>query len=81
MTINWNGSSGKQEHSTRYHAARYRTNPVSSTNITEHHNKGKIMYNKEIWQKKTTQEETNRAGEQERASRLALYSKKKAKKK
>ena len=33
------------------------------------------------WIKKTTQEETNRAGEQERASRLALYSKKKAKKK
>jgi hypothetical protein len=39
------------------------------------------MYNKKIWQKKTSQEETNRVGEQERASRLALYNKKKANKK
>ena len=53
---------------------------MSSTNITAHNNKGKIM-NTAKWIKKTTQEETNRVGEQERASRLALYNKKTANKK
>jgi hypothetical protein len=42
---------------------------------------GKIMYNKKIWQKKTSQEETNKIGERERASRLEQYAKKTANKK
>tara|TARA_R110001632_G_scaffold210160_1_gene335115 strand:+ start:367 stop:531 length:165 start_codon:yes stop_codon:yes gene_type:complete len=54
---------------------------VSSTNITARNNKGKIMYNKKIWQKKTSQEETNKIGERERASRLEQYAKKTANKK
>ena len=53
---------------------------MSSTNITARNNKGKIMYNK-IWQKKTSQEETNKVGERERASRLEQYAKKTANKK
>jgi hypothetical protein len=39
------------------------------------------IMNTALWIKKTTQEETNRIGERERASRLAQYNKKKAKKK
>jgi|TARA_R110002126_G_scaffold280310_1_gene427621 hypothetical protein len=39
------------------------------------------MYNKQIWQKKTSQEETNKTGERERASRLEQYAKRTAKKK
>ncbi len=53
---------------------------MSSTNITAHNNKGKIM-NTAKWIKKTTQEETNRVGERERASRLEQYAKKTANKK
>jgi len=39
------------------------------------------IMNTSLWIKKTTQEETNRVGERERASRLAQYNKKKEKKK
>ena len=53
---------------------------MSSTNITARNNKGKIMYNK-IWKKKTSQEETNKIGERERASRLEQYARKTANKK
>ena len=39
------------------------------------------MYNKQIWQKKTSQEETNKIGERERAGRLEQYARKTANKK
>jgi len=51
---------------------------VSSTNITARNNKGKIM-NTAKWIKKTTQKETNKIGERERASRLEQYARKTAK--
>ena len=73
VPVNRNNSNG-------YACEIKRTKPVSSTNITARNNKGKIM-NTAKWIKKTTQEETNKTGERERASRLEQYARKTANKK